>query len=234
MPSQPNRAAVGGGLTLALLGMWLGHTAEYARVWGTRGLSTELVGSVHVYMLPLAAVIALSGVLVGARLWTTWVGLGRRLDAARARLRAALRGRRTALSSTTAAALPSLSSRLLVAWPALTLLQIALYVLQENIETAAAGLPAPGLGAITGVHALAPLVHAGVALVLLTLVAAVLRVIRRRERAVQAVEAVIRLLARAHRRVHPDLPPPSHDAGTPLQLFGLGLRQRPPPGLITA
>jgi hypothetical protein len=43
---------------LALVGLWLGHTLEYVRVWGWRGLSAELFGSPHAYMLPLAAVLA--------------------------------------------------------------------------------------------------------------------------------------------------------------------------------
>lgn len=39
-------------------GVWLGHTAEYLRVEGTAGLRDELVGSIHWYMAPVGAVLA--------------------------------------------------------------------------------------------------------------------------------------------------------------------------------
>jgi hypothetical protein len=227
---------VGGGVLLALVGLWLGHTAEYARVWGARGLSAEFFGSIHAYMLPLAAIIAVLAVAFAARLWQAWARLGRRLDAARAQLGAALRGRRpehvpTAVPVDSA---PSISSGVAIVWPALSLLQIALYLVQENVEAVAAGMPAPGIAPITGIHSLASLVHAGVALVLITTAAIVLRLVRRRARAIDAVEGVTRALLRVLIRPLQIVRPLAVDIRTPLQLIGLHLRRRPPPTLLTA
>ncbi len=227
---------VGGGVLLALVGLWLGHTAEYVRVWGARGLSAELFGSIHAYMLPLAALIALLAVAFTADLWRVWARLGRRLDAARAQLGAVLRGRHPdhVPSAISLESTPSISSGIAVAWPALSLLQIALYLLQENVEAVVAGLPAPGLAPITGVHSLASLVHAGVALVLITAIAVVLRVVRRRADALDAVEAVTRALLRRLTRPPQIVRPLAVDIRAPLQRIGLHLRRRPPPALLAA
>ncbi|MBV9100323.1 MAG: hypothetical protein JOZ46_09285 [Candidatus Dormibacteraeota bacterium] len=229
----PKRAVVWGGVTLGLAGTWLGHTGEYVRVWGPRGLTTELIGSVHVYMIPLAIVLGAAGLLLAAQLWSVWTQLGRHLDSARRMLRAALRGRAVPAPPRAGAWMPSLSSRLLIAWPALTVLQLALYVIQENIEAAAAGMPAPGLGAITGVHAFAPLVHAVVALALLLTVLVALRVIRIRARHVEAVQAILRHVLAVRRSRGASAIPSARAARTPSQLFGHDLLQRPPP-LIAA
>ncbi|MBV8195931.1 MAG: hypothetical protein JOY80_10440 [Candidatus Dormibacteraeota bacterium] len=229
--SNHRRLVVGGGVALALLGLWLGHTIEYVRVWGTAGLDAELFGSVHAYMLPLAAGLGLVGALLGLRLWQVWTALGRRLDAAQGAVWALLRGRPVAVREPMdAASPPSFWAGVLVAWPALAVLQIALYLFQENVEAVAAHVPAPGLGAITGVHALAPAVHAGVALALVLVVAAVARLVRRRGHVVAAVEAIARALLRALTSRVPELRiPPSRHLRAPLQLIGLRLQQRPPP-----
>jgi hypothetical protein len=229
MPSRATKhVVIGGGTLLALVGLWLGHTVEYARVWGTSGLSAELFGSIHAYMLPLVGVIALFAAAFAGRLWWIWAHLGHRLDSARARCAAVLRGRPFAASTTTPVELTSsLSSRIAVAWPALTVLQVGFYLFQENIEAVAAGAPAPGLSAITGVHALAPLVHAAVSLLLLLTAALLLRLFRRRVEAVRVAERALRhLLARIQRDVPAPLPV---TAATPLQLLGTGVWCRPPP-----
>jgi hypothetical protein len=132
-------------------------------------------------------------------------------------------------------AAPSFWAGFLVAWPVLTLLQVALYVFQENVEAAVAGLPAPGLGAVTGVHVLAPLVHAAVALLLLIAASGVQRLLRSRTRCVATVEALVTALLQAVTSRAPRLDtPPSRLVRTPVLLFGIGFRQRPPPLALLA
>lgn len=235
MPPHGRRQfLVGGWVALALVGLWLGHTLEYMRVWGTAGLNAELFGSIHAYMLPLAAVIALLASAVAFRLWRVWTALGRRLDEAHTLVRSVLRGRPADVpEAPPPVTTPSFWAGIAAAWPALAVLQIVLYVFQENVEAIAYRMPAPGFGAISGIHALAPLVHAGVSLVLLVATAGALRLLRSRVSTIEAIEAVARALLRALTTRAPRLTPPlSRDVAPPLRLFGFGLRQRPPPPLL--
>jgi hypothetical protein len=226
-----HRAYVGGSVALALIGLWLGHTLEYLRVWGTAGLQAEFLRSVHAYMVPLGAAIAAVCAVAGIRLWRVWAALGLRLDAARWSVRRLFRGATVeAPSAAPHRSAPSLPAGVLAAWPPLAVLQICLYLLQENVEALAGGAPPPGFGAITGVHALAPPVHAGVSLVLVLAAALALRLVRRRAKEVALVEAVVRAFLRTLFGRPLRLPsPPSRDVRAPLQLLGLLVRQRPPP-----
>lgn len=228
-PRARMRLLGGGFALLALVGLWLGHSLEYVRVWGARGLSTELVGSVHAYMLPAGLVLAVVGAAASLAAWRFWNRLGRRLDTARRTVRQALLGRPHPQGSRPPRSQQaSTSSRILLAWPALTAVQVALYLAQENLEAIRAGLAAPGFGAITGVHALAPAVHAAVALLLLLAVALVAVVFRRRSRAIAALEG--RLARLQSRRSLLETPrPPATSASAPLQLLGPQLWCRPPP-----
>lgn len=220
-----------GGVLLALVGLWLGHTIEYVRVWGAAGLNSELFRSMHAYMLPLAAVLGLLASAAAFQLWRIWSALGHRLDAAHTILRTTLRGTPTDVPAPLArATAPSFRAGILVGWPPLAALQILLYIVQENVEAAAAGMPAPGFGAVTGAHGLAPLVHAGVSLVLLIAAASTLRLLRGRARTIVTVEALARALLRAVTvRAHRAPTPKSLPVRAPVVLFGLALRQRPPP-----
>jgi hypothetical protein len=221
-----------GGL-LALVGLWLGHTLEYVRVWGTNGLHTVVAGSIHAYMLPLALLLILAAALAGGRMWQLWMRLGTRVDAAQHSLTALLQGRREApRMGANHDALPSLPARIIAAWPALTLVQILFYIVQENVEAAAAGVPAPGFGAVTGVHTFAPLVHAAVALLLLVAVAGVVRLLRRRIAVIAAVEAFVRLLVSRLEREACANSPSVRAAAPPLYRFGAHLWRRPPPALL--
>ena len=103
---------------LALFGTWIGHSLEYLRVGGRAGLRAELVGSVHVYMLPVGAMLIGLAIAGGMGWWRAWQALGRGLDAARAALADALRGHRGAAP---AGAAPSFAAR----WGALALLLAA-------------------------------------------------------------------------------------------------------------
>src|SRR5258708_3583190 len=122
---------------LALFGTWIGHSLEYLRVGGRAGLRAELVGSVHVYMLPVGAM------LIGLAAAGGWGGggagraRGRGPAPPRAAPAAPLRAPRGAAAP--AGVAPSFAAR----WGALALLlaglQVGLYVVQENLEAAAAG-----------------------------------------------------------------------------------------------
>lgn len=239
VPRDKRRLLVGGFVALAFVGLWLGHTVEYVRVLGTAGLTTELTGSVHAYMLPLGAALVIAAAVGGTWIWRSWVALGARLDRARAMVTSLLRGHAPATAepggTSASSNPPSLLAGVLAAWPALALLQSALYLVQENVEALAAGAPAPGFGAVTGVHALAPLVHAGVALVLVIAAAALLLLLQRRAREVAVVEAVVLALLRRWRGLPQALAiPADRDAAAPSQLLGRHILQRPPPALLAA
>jgi hypothetical protein len=199
------RLAASGGVLLALAGVWLGHTLEYARVVGFDGLRGVMEGSLHLYMLPLGALLAAlaaAGAVRGVRAWQV---LGRQLDAARLGLAAAWRGRaggaggvgvaaRGAGVRAGAAGERSVGGRIASMALLLAPVQIGLYLLQENLEARISGAPMLGMGAVTGVHALAPVVHAAVALAFSALVVAASRLLRRRADAVEQVTALLRAL----------------------------------------
>ena len=107
-----------------------------------------------------------------------------------------------------------------------------LYLIQENVEAIARAQPAPGWGAMTGVHWAAPLVHLYVALLLACGVRIGQVLLRRREAVVERVESLLRAAARRVRR------PAPHIAVPPLQVHGASERlgwhrwRRPPPLLL--
>ncbi len=231
------RAAAAGGVLLALAGVWLGHTVEYARVSGTGGLGAVMLRSLHVYMLPVGLLLALAaagGAVRGVRLW---VGLGRQLSGLRRAVAGALRGRQEAAPRLPAPTRDGWTRRgagvaALAWWLPLSVLQIGLYLFQENVEAAVAGAPAPGLGAITGVHALAPLVHAGVALVLCAAVALASHLLRRRAAAVERTAALLRHLLDRLGSMRPQTPGATTTVPAPLDRFGR-LWCRPPPAPLS-
>ncbi len=223
------RAAAAGGVLLAFIGLWIGHTLEYLRVWGTAGLVASITNPVHAYMLPLAAVLALLTALCGIRLCGAWRSLSDRLDKASLGLRRIWRGQTPEIP----AAVPRSSSpgaRLVAIWLPLAAAQIVLYLIQENVEAIAAGQQAPGWSAITGVHWAAPLVQLYVAL-LLACGVRIFQVLRhRRAVVVERVEALLRAFVR--RRLSwlaADAATPVYRSFSPLDRLGLHIWRRPPP-----
>jgi hypothetical protein len=195
VPRRRLRLAASSGAGVALIGVWLGHTLEYVRLAGAAGLRQELVGSVHWYMAPLGLLLALVAAAGAVRLVGMWSALGRQLAWTRFAVGQALRGERGLQPPPGLGRRPQpVALRITGLWLPLAAAQIVLFVVQENVEYAAAGYPAPGLGAITGVHWAAPLIHAGVALVLACVAVMLHRVLQRRSHAVAATEALLRLL----------------------------------------
>ena len=218
---------------LALVGTWTGHTLEYARVAGSAGIRDELFGSAHLYMLPLGALLVALAATGGLGWWRAWQALGRRLDAARAGLATVLRGHRAAAPPVTAG--PSGAA----GWGALALLlaglQLCLYLAQENLEAVATGAPVPGLGAVLGVHAMAPLVHLAVASLLATLMASAGRLLRRRTERITRVVRLLRLLLAALAPTAPAPAPVASLAPLPLSTASAGSSGgdlRPPPSRL--
>lgn len=226
------RAAAAGGVLLAFIGLWIGHTLEYLRVWGTAGLVASITNPVHAYMLPLAALLVVLSALFGIRLCRTWQLLNARLDRAAMGLRRIWRGHATDIPAAPIGS--STGARLVAIWLPLAAAQIVLYLVQENIEAIAAGQPAPGWGAITGVHWAAPLVHLYVALVLACGVR-IFQVLRhRRAVVVERVEALLRAAARRWFSAPANVASPARRSASPLDRLGLHIWRRPPPLLVEA
>jgi hypothetical protein len=228
--TAPRRWAAGLVVLVALAGAWMGHTAEYLRVGGGARLPRALLGGVHVYMLPLGAVLGLACAIAGVGCWRLWLGLGRRLDGARDALRRAWRGEPGRAELRPSASPVSGPSRWAALWLLLGSLQISFYLVQENVESVLArGAPA-GLGPLLGVHAAAALVHAAVALVLATALVPLGRGLGRREEAVVRCERLLRTLWQrlavrppaVRRRARPWTP-------SLAERLGVHLWRRPPP-----
>jgi len=231
IPHRHVRVAASGGVLLAFVGLWIGHTLEYLRVLGSDGLLASLASPVHAYMLPVAGLLATLSALFGIRLLRAWQALNRRLDQAASGLRRIWRGGAAMLPDAPVGR-PSPAVRLVSLWLPLATAQIALYLVQENVEAIARGLPAPGWGAVSGIHWAAPLVHLYVALLLACCVRIVQVVLRRREAAVERVESLLRAAARRIRRVAPRVAAPRSTVRTPQHRLGWHLWHRPPPVLL--
>jgi hypothetical protein len=230
IPQRQTRVAASGGVLLALVGLFIGHTLEYLRVWGAAGVVASMTNPVHAYMLPVGGILVLLSAIFAFRLARAWQSLNDRLDSAAAGLRRVWRGR-----SETAAA-PALRStagtRLVAIWLPLAAAQIALYLVQENVEALASSHPPPGLGAITGIHWAAPFVHLYVALLLACLVRICQVVLHRREVVVERVEALVRAIVRRRGTVAPIVSRPFARPVSPIERVGRHLWRRPPPLLL--
>ena len=225
------RAGAAALVLLALVGSWLGHTLEYLRVDGGPGMERALLAGVHAYMLPAGVLLALAAALAGVRCRRAWLVLGRRLDRARAALRGLPRGERVAPTAPGPATAVSVPAGLLALWLPLGAAQVALYLVQENLEAVLGGAPAPWIGPVAGVHGGAPALQFAVALVLAALVLAVGRLLHRRHRTVERVE---RLLCLLWERLHRGGRAPGRARAwrpTPVERFGHQLWSRPPPAL---
>ena len=214
-------------VVLAVVGTWLGHAIEYARVAGLRGLLDGLAGPLHTYMVPAGAVIAVLTFCVASEFALAARRIRQRRGELKNHLTEAFRGRQKELASgLPAASTPQLSGRAIVA--ALTSLQLILYLLQENIEAAAGGVSAPGFGAVTGTHWAAPLVHFAVAALLSLIVVCVRRAFAARLRAIATLVSVLHVLLRLLRVTTARPRPSTATTATPTWLTAARVPRGPP------
>jgi hypothetical protein len=231
IPQRRTRVAASSGVLLALIGLFIAHTLEYLRVWGTAGVVGSMTNPVHAYMLPVAGALVVLSAIFAFRLARAWRALNERLDRAAAGVRRLWRGRAEDVAG--AAAIRSTSgTRLAAIWLPLATAQIALYLVQENVEAVARSQPAPGLGVITGIHWAAPFVHLYVSLLLACLVRICQILFRRREAVVERVEALLRAIVRRRRSRAIVAFRPSSRWVAPLERLGRHLWRRPPPLLL--
>jgi hypothetical protein len=216
-----------------LTATWLGHTVEYVRVFGSRGVWTQLAGSAHLYMAPVGTVLAALALLGAAR----WRRRGRELSRRLEFGRAALWGRNEVTTQPSnpvvVAGAPSGIVGLGHEWAALLIGQLVVYTVQENVESLSVHGRAPGLGVLTGVHWAAPLIHAGIALIVAT---GLVLLQRRRLGLVRDVDLIERLVARRW-AIRLPLPALTTFAGAliaPHRRWGRQRWQRPPPVTLAA
>ena len=225
------RVAASGGVLLALIGLFIGHTLEYLRVWGPQGVVDSMTNPVHAYMLPVAGALVVLSAVFAFRLARAWQALNQRLDRAAAGVRRIWRGRPGEFAgSPQPGSTPG--TRLVAIWLPLAAAQIALYLVQENIEAVARSQPAPGLGAVTGIHWAAPLVHLYVSLLLACLVRICQVLFHRREAVVERVEALLRAIIRRRPTGIAITRLPAVETFAPLDRLGGHLWRRPPPLLL--
>jgi hypothetical protein len=214
-----------------LAGLFIAHTLEYLRVWGSAGVVWSMTNPVHAYMLPVAGALLVLSAIFAFRLARAWHVLNERLDRAAAGVRRIWRGRAEEVSSAQATP-PTAGTRLVAIWLPLAAAQIALYLIQENVEALARAQPPPGLGAITGTHWAAPLVHLYVSLLLACVVRICQILFRRREAVVERLEALLRAIVRRRRTTAVVTFGPIGRIVAPLERLGRHLWRRPPPLLL--
>jgi hypothetical protein len=225
------RVAASGGVLLALIGVFISHTLEYLRVWGPQGVVDSMTNPVHAYMLPVAGALVVLSAVFALRLARAWQALNLRLDLAAASVRRLWNGRAGQVAeSPRCASTPG--TRLAAIWLPLAAAQTVLYMVQENIEAVARSQPAPGLGAITGIHWAAPLVHLYVSLLLACLVRICQVLFLRRELVVERVEALVRAILRRRRRAIASIRRPAFERIAPIDRLGRHLWRRPPPLIL--
>jgi hypothetical protein len=182
-------------------------------------------------MLPVAGgILALSAVFA-FRLAMAWRALNDRLDSAAAGVRRIWRGSTDALpGGETSRSTPG--TRLAAVWLPLAAAQTVLYVVQENVEAVARSQPAPGIGAISGIHWAAPLVHLYVSFLLACVVRICQILFHRRQVVVERAEALLRAIIRRLRTAASVLRPHSTRAVSPMDWLGRHIWRRPPPLLL--
>jgi hypothetical protein len=238
-----------GFVLLALAGTWVAHTLEYLRVWGTEGLAARLTAPLHLWMIPVGGVLLLVAAAGGVRWVRLHRALGEQVELARVALARRMRNlpapprpappRRAVPAGTHPGRAPlafgiSFSARLITLWASLTAAIGAVYLLQENIEAAAASHSLPGLAPLTGLHAAAPLVIAAAAF---ALAACAVEGRRRAAAATAGVDALERLFRALDALRRTGSAPPAryaHPQGGDLERLGAQLWRRPPPAVIAA
>lgn len=214
-------------VVLALIGTWLGHGVEYGLVAGWHGVALGLWGPLHSYMLPAALVLSAATFAFAVHVAAVAHAARQRADRLWRLLR---RGVRHEPQPRPTAARSEPHPLILVV--TLAVAQVGLYVLQENAEAALQGAPAPGFGAITGVHWTAPIVQLAFAAWLTLGWLVCDRLLHRREHDVERLETV--LLAIARRRGRPENRPLPAPAALSSPWTAAPRAARAPPALAAA
>jgi hypothetical protein len=126
------------------------------------------------------------------------------------------------------------TARLAALWISLTVTIGSVYLVQENVEAAAAAFPLPGLAPISGIHGAAPLVIAATAFLLAACAAEGRRRTAEATEDVEAVERLLRALLVLQRALAPAPAEHATGVGRHLERLGAQLWKRPPPGLAPA
>ena len=118
-------------------------------------------------------------------------------------------------------------------WAALLAVQVVIYLVQENVESRAAGYGLPGLHVLTAHHGSALVAHAALALLGAAVAVELADRWQSRSREVSVAVAAYRALT-WRRSSEPGDPPAAVDAAsTPLVLVGRSILSRPPPSLLS-
>ncbi len=218
-----------GFVVLVLVGEWLGHAITWFLTGGaTPGLA--LSGATHTYLGPVGVGLA---ILAVAASWSVWSGLRRLGDLVRSMRSSLDRTWRldagTGVDAIAAPAAPVREISWAQLWAGLAVVQLLVYLVQENVEARAAGFAAPGLHVLTAHHGSAVAIHAAIALLGAALAVEVADRWASTSRAVvQVIKLYRALTARRTDGVTPWIPR-AVPAGSPVARFGRSFLPRPPP-----
>ncbi|HEX4864241.1 MAG TPA: hypothetical protein VFV02_09225 [Acidimicrobiales bacterium] len=211
----------------AVVGAWIAHFVEYVRVSGWQAALGEMHRSAHAYFFPagaaLMAIITVAVLLAGR----TWKLLGERLRAAQVGLWK--RPAQAVAGGVNATAEPG---SLFGFWIVLFLLQTGTWTIQENLETVSTGGHAPLLGVLTGVHSLAPLIQAEIALILAAVNWLFHRRFATRWSRLAKFEQLVAQKWTPHLGLIPVHGRMRRIASTPFDRWGAQRWQRPPPAAV--
>jgi hypothetical protein len=119
-------------------------------------------------------------------------------------------------------------------WAVLAGLQLAIWVVQENLEALAAGHTAPALGVVAGAHSLAPVIQAEVALILAVGLVMIRRRFDHRRHEIRAFESLVRNKWSRAASVTPASTLALRVPSTPADRWGVHRWERPPPARVLA
>jgi hypothetical protein len=233
----PWRVAIAVGFVLlALAGEWAAH----ATTWYLTGGATPgqaLSGASHTYLGPAGVLIA---VLAAGASWLVWRGLRRLGEVARSIESSARRAWRFDPRRLPAEGLRGSGPdsdlgdlRFTPVWAALIAVQVVVYLVQENVESRAAGHGLPGLHVLTVHHGSALLAHAVLALLGAAIAVELVDRWQARSQKVTVAVAAYRAVTWRRSRVPCDPPAALGAAATPLLLVGRSILSRPPPSLLS-
>jgi hypothetical protein len=219
-----SRARLGAGfVALALVAEWLGHAAVWFLTGGTAP-ARALSGPLHAYLGPLGLVIAVVAV---ASSWAVWQGLDRLVELT-GRFRQATERRDATDGPIDWQPSPHRLPGAGRVGLSLALVQVVVYLCQENLEARVIGLTAPGLHVLTAHHGAPIAIHLALAFVATSVAVSVLD--HWHERTDELDRAVVRYHALVGRpAVSAMAPTPRPDLRPPALRYGRSLLGRAPP-----